>query len=59
MTFDQAGLNISGRLHPCPKAPESVTVQFPGELKSFASGFREVIIETIEDPKLSQSLGDQ
>lgn len=35
MTFDQAGLNISGRLHPCPKAPESVAVQFPGELKSF------------------------
>src|SRR6266404_6989959 len=30
MTFDRAGLNISGRLHPFPKAQEPVTVQFPG-----------------------------
>jgi hypothetical protein len=59
MTFDRAGLNISGRLHPCPKAQEPVMVQFPVELNSFAPGFREVIIEIIENHKLFQSLIDQ
>ncbi len=59
MTFDRAGLNISGRLHSCPKAQEPVTVQFPVELNALAAEFREVVIEIIENHKLSQSLVDQ